>query len=561
MRNNKSILTIALTSAIALTMVGCGTTSTEKEIASNPQDYVVTYEDGNIHLREDVDVEQEETTLDYDPDMVVDVFSELEPYLVYSGHDKKGQVDLQFPEGFKWQVGDYYFKKNESSYYNVFNVIYDNEIVNTISYHVRTPESGFKAGEEFTVYTICESSLNQMFKDTGSEYVVLDESKYDNSSVHVTTTVEKNYVFPSIATPLKNYSDFKDEYMDTIQQYVADYWHNSAIGRENHDVEVCEAVFGYVKEGEIALYGGEKAIIYVGMSVSGKKLHDYALTGLAISNDGEFLINGIEDAGYVYSDSEELLTDRLAASDVNEAYDLFVLKSSAEKSTEEENYGETADIKGEGVMTYSQYANAALNTKVVIEAYVQAKQSWWDNKGTFYLQDKDGAYFVYNMGCTEEEYNKLISGTKIKVTGFKTGWAGQVEIIDAAFEILEGNYVAEAMDVTGLLGTEELINHQNKLVSFNGLTVEASINAYGNEVAFLYGWDGSGQEGTDSDLYFNASVNGTTYTFVVEYYLYNETTDVYNAVKNLGIGDTIDIEGFLYWYEGAQPHVTYVIVK
>ena len=155
----------------------------------------------------------------------------------------------------------------------------------------------------------------------------------------------------------------------------------------------------------------------------------------------------------------------------------------------------------------------------------------------------------------------MTPGTKIKVSGHKTAWAGEVEIIDATYEIQEGSYVAEAMDVTALLGTEELINHQNKLVSFKGLTVEASTDANGNEAAFLYNWDGSGEAGTDSDLYFNASINGATYTFVIEYYLCNETTAAYQAVQGLNIGDTIDLEGFLYWYEGAQPHITSVIVK
>ena len=117
------------------------------------------------------------------------------------------------------------------------------------------------------------------------------------------------------------------------------------------------------------------------------------------------------------------------------------------------------------------------------------------------------------------------------------------------------------MDVTALLGTDELINHQNKLVAFKGLTVEASTDANGNEAAYLYNWDGSGEAGTDSDLYFKASVGGNTYTFVIEYYLCNETTAAYQAVQGLNIGDTIDLEGFLYWYEGAQPHVTSVIVK
>lgn len=34
------------------------------------------------------------------------------------------------------------------------------------------------------------------------------------------------------------------------------------------------------------------------------------------------------------------------------------------------------DEKSEGVMTYAEYEAAALDTQVVIEAYVQAKQSW-----------------------------------------------------------------------------------------------------------------------------------------------------------------------------------------
>ena len=55
-----------------------------------------------------------------------------------------------------------------------------------------------------------------------------------------------------------------------------------------------------------------------------------------------------------------------------------------------------ADVKSEGVMTYDEYVAAALDTEVVVETYVQAKQSWWDDKATVYTQDKDGAYFVWS---------------------------------------------------------------------------------------------------------------------------------------------------------------------
>ena len=41
----------------------------------------------------------------------------------------------------------------------------------------------------------------------------------------------------------------------------------------------------------------------------------------------------------------------------------------------------------------------------------------------------------------------------------------------------------------------------------------------------------------------------------MESYLCGADTDVYKAVKNLKVGDTVDLEGFLYWYEGVQsPH-------
>ena len=206
-------------------------------------------------------------------------------------------------------------------------------------------------------------------------------------------------------------------------------------------------------------------------------------------------------------------------------------------------------------MTHDENVAAELDTEDTVEVYVQAHQSWWDDKITVYAQNEDGAYFIYNMACAEEDAEKLTAGTKIRVNGYKSEWSGEVEIIDATFEIIEDAepYIAEATDVTELLGTEELAEHQNELVAFKGMTVEA-VNDEG--AAFLYNWDGSGEEG--NDLYFNVSLNGETYTFTVESYLCGPDTEVYSAVKALNVGDVIDMEGFLYWYNGANPHITAV---
>ena len=208
---------------------------------------------------------------------------------------------------------------------------------------------------------------------------------------------------------------------------------------------------------------------------------------------------------------------------------------------------ETTEPDEVAVMSYAEYAAAAIDDEVVVECYVQAHQSWWDNKITVYAQDADGAYFIYELACSEEDAAKFVTGTKIKVTGYKAEWSGEVEIVDATFEFVEDGetFVAEAMDVTALLGTDALVEHQNKFVSFKGMTVEA--------IEFKNGEPGD-------DIYVTLSLDGASYSFCVERYLTGPETEVYTAVSSLNTGDVVDVEGFLYWYEGVNTHITSVSV-
>ena len=236
------------------------------------------------------------------------------------------------------------------------------------------------------------------------------------------------------------------------------------------------------------------------------------------------------------------------------------------KTEDQTDDKDTPDEGGDAavtVMTHAEFDAAAVDSPVTVETYIQARQGWWEKDGvgvaTFYTQADDGAYFLYNMPCSKEDYDSvLVEGAKIRVSGYKAEWSGEVEIIDATCELLEGTKVYDALDVTSLLGSDELIQHQNEKVAFKGMTVAASNDA---GAPFLYNWDGSGAAGNNNDLYFNVSDGTNTYTFTVESYLCGEGTDVYTTVTNLKVGDVIDVEGFLYWYNGAQPHVTSVTVK
>lgn len=212
--------------------------------------------------------------------------------------------------------------------------------------------------------------------------------------------------------------------------------------------------------------------------------------------------------------------------------------------------------KVEGALTYDEYVAAKDDTEVTIAGYVQARQGWWTDEktgvsqATFYLQDKDGGYFVYNLPCTEEQYNNdLAVGKHVKVTGIKGSWKGMVEIMgdtagaEATFESLSGTKVFKAAKADSL-NKEALLKMISQKVSFTNLEVVKV--------------DLPSSEG--KDIYFDVTDGTTTLTFAVESYLTDKTTDVYKTVWNLKAGDKINCEGFMYVYENPQLHTTSVTV-
>ena len=196
------------------------------------------------------------------------------------------------------------------------------------------------------------------------------------------------------------------------------------------------------------------------------------------------------------------------------------------------------------VMTHEEFIAAEMDTEVCVETYVQAKQGWWEDAAIFYTQAEDGAYLLYKMACTEEEYAQLTEGTKIRVTGFKGEYKGEVEILDAKFEIIDGSFVAEPVDLTESYADEAaLLAHQNEKVAFKGLTVE--------KIEYKNGEPGD-------DIYVTLGLNGTSLSFCVEVYLTGTDTDVYKAVGELKEGDVVDVEAYMYWYDGPNAHLTNV---
>ncbi|MBR5666677.1 MAG: hypothetical protein IKW95_03205 [Lachnospiraceae bacterium] len=214
-----------------------------------------------------------------------------------------------------------------------------------------------------------------------------------------------------------------------------------------------------------------------------------------------------------------------------------------------------ANAKSEGVMSWAQFIAAEDEDEVTIECYVQDHQAWWENKITVYAADLDGAYFIYEMQCSEEDAKKLVPGTKIRVKGYRATWSGEIEVAQGAtFEFLEGSYIAPSVDITPYLTGETIVSEipevvalMNHLVTMKGLKVVNDPSYKG--------------ESRGDDIYLRVSINGVSFNLVVESFFRNADTEVYKTVESLKAGDIIDVDAYLYWYLGANPHIVNVTKK
>ncbi len=197
------------------------------------------------------------------------------------------------------------------------------------------------------------------------------------------------------------------------------------------------------------------------------------------------------------------------------------------------------------IMLYSEYDAAKSGTQVVVEAYVQGT-TWTEKDGqgvaTIFTQDHDGAYYVYDVKCTKEAAADLVLGTKIRVTGTKNVADGAIRIENATYEVLEGMWKAPAKDVSKLLGKDdEMAKCQGQSIVIKNMEVVECKKA----------------GGAGSDINITATVNGATMNLVVDGSRYDikgnyEQMVAYNTLANMKAGTLIDVEGLLYWDNGAQ---------
>ena len=198
-------------------------------------------------------------------------------------------------------------------------------------------------------------------------------------------------------------------------------------------------------------------------------------------------------------------------------------------------------------------------TPIVLTAYIQYFE--YDGKTVdIFMQDEDGGYFTYGLTVTEDEYNAFnnhlykeitILGEKDKVNGFFE----LSSISEWYFSNPKGDreFRATPYDITSIVTDYDAMStHQGELITLD-CTVELCRDEENNPCAFLYKYNGTGRAG--DDLYIHITEKSGI-ELVVETDVFKDGSELYEYVENnLQVGDKITVVGYLWWYNGPQPHI------
>lgn len=209
-------------------------------------------------------------------------------------------------------------------------------------------------------------------------------------------------------------------------------------------------------------------------------------------------------------------------------------------------------------LSHADFIKAEVGTEVSVQGYIQDRCTWYNGAASFYFQDSNGGYYVYNLACTEDEYkNTLTVGADLFVTSQKAEWRGEVEVDytkvteNAKWEIASKSTKVYPATKVADIATATLDKYKNTKVATGELEV--------TKAPFTSWEDYSLTPAAGADVYFAVKDSaGNELTFVVEAYLedsqYGSAT--YTAVTELAVGDKVELEGFVYYYDAPQMQVT-----
>lgn len=204
---------------------------------------------GSVYIQE-VELPQEKVSYEeeraqYDPEVVIDIFLNLEENIHFSGANGGGRVEISFPEGYYFEQNGYYFIRDEEME-DVLLLSYDNVLIGKIRYVCF--EETLRGGDEYRVYT----QFNVVNSEDGiAGYWYNDIQEYFANHGYVVPAVEIYYKTPDLGEYYKDAAELSGDILEdmidytlllTCMKYDFDDYDNYAV-----EFQVKEIYFGELK--------------------------------------------------------------------------------------------------------------------------------------------------------------------------------------------------------------------------------------------------------------------------------------------------------------------------
>lgn len=181
--------------------------------------YPTVVSPGSVGIKEEEEVEDEEKPQLTDG-IALDVFPIIEQFIVYSGGNGGGQIDIKIPDDYAQELNGCYFKSREYWDKN-FYIVYNNEIIAEYECEIYKVTDGsdsnyYSGGDLFRI--IIDIPFYSYSPNHGNRADFISGSIYDSGFYF--SQAEKYYTAPDFGEYITSYSQLSESEIEAIKEQV-----------------------------------------------------------------------------------------------------------------------------------------------------------------------------------------------------------------------------------------------------------------------------------------------------------------------------------------------------
>ncbi len=195
---------------------------------------------------------ENETEIEYDPDKIIDIFQDVEDYLVFDGRNGDGYASVYFPDGYCIEKDDYYFfHELVGGENNTLHLIHENETKGYI--YFKCDDTRLEEGDTIHVYV-------KFYNNELRDYDNIQD--YFARKGYFIPIVSANYSTPDLGEYIKDISEISRDYRKQIKEDIIEKCKEWDLTNIYEEYVINWSVFGYVKPTTVLITPKARNVLY-----------------------------------------------------------------------------------------------------------------------------------------------------------------------------------------------------------------------------------------------------------------------------------------------------------